>query len=245
MEDGPGGRSSRRYKELKMKDPLGLLEQLREIASEGLLHASNPYDHDRYERLLEIASSNYAVISGVSEHRVRQIFRKELGVVTPKLGVDAAILDDSDRVLLVRRADDGRFCLPGGWVRPDESLEAAVAREVTEETGLKVIRREIIAAFSRRAILPNTPYGSCHILFVCVVKRSPVRLSHESTDFVYWDPWKRLRWHRDHRRRAQTAVEYVRAISKAGLTKADSRPVLSRSKSVRRRTPARRSRTVR
>lgn len=49
------------------------------------------------------------------------------------------IRDDQLTVVLIRRAEDpyrGRLALPGGFVRPDESLDAAAARELREETGL-------------------------------------------------------------------------------------------------------------
>ncbi|MFZ2119232.1 MAG: NUDIX domain-containing protein, partial [Pseudonocardiaceae bacterium] len=40
------------------------------------------------------------------------------------------------RVLLVRRADDGYWELPGGRVEVGESASAAVVREVAEEAGV-------------------------------------------------------------------------------------------------------------
>lgn len=63
------------------------------------------------------------------------------------LAASAVIVDDSDRVLLVLRAnepDASCWTVPGGRVEKDESLATAVVREVMEETGLTVdVQREL------------------------------------------------------------------------------------------------------
>jgi 8-oxo-dGTP diphosphatase len=71
----------------------------------------------------------------------------------PALTVDAVVfgLDEEDlKVLLVRRDLEpfqGRWALPGGFVRVGESLEEAVRRELQEETGLAQVFLEQLYTF--------------------------------------------------------------------------------------------------
>lgn len=59
----------------------------------------------------------------------------------PTVAVGAIVLDDDGRLLVVRRGHApaaGRWTLPGGRQEAGETLHEAVAREVHEETGLRV-----------------------------------------------------------------------------------------------------------
>jgi ADP-ribose pyrophosphatase YjhB (NUDIX family) len=60
-------------------------------------------------------------------------------VSLPVLAVGGVVVDRAGRVLLVRRARPpgaGAWTLPGGRVEGGESLEAAIVREVREETAI-------------------------------------------------------------------------------------------------------------
>ena len=61
--------------------------------------------------------------------------------MSPILAAGALVTDEHGRVLLVLRGrppQRGRWSLPGGSVEAGESLEQTAAREVFEETGLRV-----------------------------------------------------------------------------------------------------------
>ena len=95
-------------------DILALLDELQTIARNGLAFTADPYDRERYERLLAVACRYYGKILAVPDATVRERLAGELGYVTAKVGADAAIFDERGRILLVERADDGRWGLPCG-----------------------------------------------------------------------------------------------------------------------------------
>jgi 8-oxo-dGTP pyrophosphatase MutT (NUDIX family) len=51
---------------------------------------------------------------------------------------------DSDRLLLGYISKTGKYCLPGGAVELGEPLEAALQREIKEETGLEVATSQFL-----------------------------------------------------------------------------------------------------
>ena len=69
----------------------------------------------------------------------------------PIVGVGAVIVADGKVVLIRRRFEPlaGEWSLPGGAVDLGETLEAGVAREVLEETGLEVEVGPVIEVFDR------------------------------------------------------------------------------------------------
>jgi ADP-ribose pyrophosphatase YjhB (NUDIX family) len=91
------------------------------------------------------------------------------------VGCSAAVLDATGtRILLVRRADNGRWAVPGGYMEPGETFKEACAREVLEETGLRVRPGRLVAVYTSPHVLLEYPDGNCVQLVVFHFAASPV-----------------------------------------------------------------------
>ncbi len=65
------------------------------------------------------------------------------------LGCSAVVFDnDRQEILLTRRTDNGRWCLPGGALDPGETVIESCEREVREETGLDVEVVRLVGVYS-------------------------------------------------------------------------------------------------
>ncbi|MHC4843490.1 MAG: NUDIX domain-containing protein [Planctomycetota bacterium] len=74
----------------------------------------------------------------------------------PMVTVDAIVFGFFNKtkikLLLIKRGNEpfkGQWALPGGFVGIDEELEAAVVRELEEETGLKGVQLEQLHTFGK------------------------------------------------------------------------------------------------
>lgn len=139
---------------------------------------------------------------------MRARFDAELGYVTAKVGVDAALFDDDDRVLLVRRVDDGRWGLIAGFVEPSESPEQTVVRELEEEVGLVAQVDELVGVWSRQADFDGRPHGIVSIVYLCHATGGALRAQpHEVLEIA----WRSIddvdHWHHHHQTLARAALE--------------------------------------
>lgn len=58
------------------------------------------------------------------------------------------ILNKDLEVLLQRRGDDNKWCIPGGGMELGETVEETAKREVFEETGLKINKMNLFGVYS-------------------------------------------------------------------------------------------------
>lgn len=109
------------------------------------------------------------------------------GLVTPRLRaplvVAQAVIRGERGILLAVRADLRGWELPGGTVESGESGEAAIRREVREETGLEVAVERFVGDYHRTGFRPHTAKIYC-----CSVVGGELRTNEETLD---------LRWFRE------------------------------------------------
>lgn len=183
---------------------LSLLDELRVIAANGLEYVEDPYDRQRYERLQELVEQYYGEALDLPPETVRDRLAGEFGHVTPKVGTNAAIFEEQEDILLMKRADDGTWCLPGGYVDPEESPRETAIRETREETGLDVEPTELVALYTRS---PGEygPHSLVSPVYLCAIVGGDRDLSHEGEALRYWHLDDVPDWHKDHRKRARDA----------------------------------------
>lgn len=186
---------------------VAMLDELRVLARNGLKYADNVYDEDRYERILELVEQRYGRVSGLPVPEVRERFRGEVGHVTPKVGARAVVFDDDDRVLLMKRTDDGTWCLPSGFVEPAESPAEAAVREAKEETGLDVEPVELVDVYTRYPSAEYGPHTLVSATYLCDVVGGELSGSHEDEGLGYWAVDDVPVWHKDHESVASDALD--------------------------------------
>ena len=111
-------------------------DQIRAIAANGLTYAENIYDKERYTRLQKLAIEMYAKITGMDGEHLRFLLGPLLDHPTPVATADAAIFNAHEQILLIRRSDNKKWALPGGFLDVGETPAKGAVREAKEETGV-------------------------------------------------------------------------------------------------------------
>ncbi|MGW2558161.1 NUDIX hydrolase [Streptomyces sp. NPDC001514] len=90
------------------------------------------------------------------------------------VSVAGAVVREDGRLLAIRRADNGTWELPGGVLELTEAPEEGVAREVWEETGIRVEVDQLTGVYK------NTARGIVALVFRCKPSGGTERTSAES-----------------------------------------------------------------
>ncbi len=107
------------------------------------------------------------------------------------LGCSATLFDATrSKILLTRRTDNGRWCLPGGAFDAGESVSEACVREVFEETGLQVEVVRLLGVYSNPHRMVRYADGNqYHVVslnFEVALLGGELGLSNETTEVGYF-----------------------------------------------------------
>ena len=166
------------------------------IAQTGLAFSDSLYERERYDEILKVVgrmqqvglSQNAGVdVSVLTEGGPRGV----PGYVTPKTAVGAIVLDSSQRMLLVRRADSGVWLYPTGWADVGYSPAEVVVKEVEEETGIRCTPTRLLAGLDgmRLGFTRVAMYSS---IFLCRADGGELRPHPLETSGADWFAIDRL-----------------------------------------------------
>ncbi|MBE3068452.1 MAG: NUDIX domain-containing protein [Chloroflexi bacterium] len=108
------------------------------------------------------------------------------------IGAAALIVDEKNRLLLMKRSDSSCWGPPGGAVELGEVVETAARREVREETGLELGGLALFGVFSGPDLFYRYPNGdevyNVTIVYLTRDWRGEVRLNGEHTNWGWFAP---------------------------------------------------------
>lgn len=118
-----------------------------------------------------------------------------VGRMDMRVAAYAVVTDDEGRILLARWVEGRRvaWTMPGGGLEPGEAPEAAVRRELREETGYSVKVGELLGIHSRvipasqRVTESDQPLHTLRIVYRATVTGGRLRFETDgSTDMAEW-----------------------------------------------------------
>lgn len=142
-------------------------DKLRDMSAMGLRFSTNAYDRENYQALQDMVVEMLAVATGASPNEIEPLRVTMLVRPTPLATGDAAIIDDAGRILLIRRADNGLWAMPGGALAVGETPAQGVVREAWEETGVRCEPVALAGVHDSRLCGTTAPHHLYQFLFLC------------------------------------------------------------------------------
>ncbi len=106
------------------------------------------------------------------------------------LGAVILVIDERNRLLMMRRSDSGLWGVPGGAVEPGEYIEAAAKRETREEVNLEIGEMSLFGVFSGPDLYYVYPNGdevyNVSIVYISQDWHNEIRLNDEHTEWSWF-----------------------------------------------------------
>ncbi len=105
--------------------------------------------------------------------------------LSPLIGAEAAVLRDN-RLLLIKRHDDGLWAVPGGLAEVGETLPETALRELEEETGLSGSIKRLLGVFDSRMWGTRSKSHLYHVIFEIDAGEDEPAITTEATDYGFF-----------------------------------------------------------
>ncbi len=142
-------------------------DQMRHISAQGLIFSQTIYDKDNYKIIQDIAVGMLAMATGLSDEEIEPMRLTHFVRPTPFATCDAAIIDEEGRMLLIRRADNGKWAMPGGGSDVGEPPAQGAIREALEETGVHAEPIALVGVHDSRLHNSRSPFQLYQMTFLC------------------------------------------------------------------------------
>lgn len=142
-------------------------DRLRDTAAMGLLFSKNTHDEAAFRAVQTIAMEMLALATSQPPEQIEPLRASIFSRPTPVVGGDAAAIDAQGRILLIQRADNGMWAMPGGFLEVGETPAEGVVRETLEETGVQCRVRCLVGLFDSRFCGTVSPHHIYHLVFLC------------------------------------------------------------------------------
>ena len=142
-------------------------DRLRDISAMGLHFTQRFHDREAYRAVQTIAMEMLALASGQSFDQIEPLRVPIFSSPTPFSTGDAAVIDGQGQILLVRRADNGQWAMPGGALEVGETPAEGAVREALEETGIRCRAFSLVGVFDSRLCGTVSRHHLYQFLFLC------------------------------------------------------------------------------
>jgi ADP-ribose pyrophosphatase YjhB (NUDIX family) len=170
---------------MKIDQLYQIADELRGIANLGLRFGKDDYDRERYEKVLFASARIVGLLNDNSSTEVMAAYQVNFAHVSPLAGAEAVVCQD-DKILLIRRQDDGLWAVPGGLVEVGEMLAEAAQRELLEEAGVRAEITNLLAIFDSRVWKTRTSMQLYHFVFRAEANDPEPHPGPEALDAAYF-----------------------------------------------------------
>jgi ADP-ribose pyrophosphatase YjhB (NUDIX family) len=160
---------------------------LRGLAAFGLNFArAGSHDEERWQLVLA-ASARLAALAGDDQTAEELLARYHANHfdIGPLASGEAVVMHDN-KLLLVRRTDDGLWALPGGITDPGETLSESARRELWEEAGITGRVAQLLGIFDSRLWQSEKKIHFYHAVFLIEAEDPEPRPSPEVSAAAYF-----------------------------------------------------------